>query len=300
MDLLCIGHASWDISFFLNGYPVENSKLEIDSMQECGGGPAANAAYLLARWDISCGLAASLGNDAYGDRIVEEFAAVGADIALLERNPAGATPVSAILVNQCNGSRTIINRKAASGQPLVFRPELLQGEKPRVMLFDGHELQASLQAMASFPDALTILDAGSLREGTRELAKHVDYLVSSERFACQLSGLPDLKSSENQTQAIVALHRWNGKPVLITRGEEDILYGTAEQIRRIPPFPARTVDTTGAGDIFHGAFAYGVFKGLPIEKTTKLAAAAAAISVSIRGGRTSIPPLSQAQEMLEQ
>ena len=49
MDVLCIGHASWDISFFLDGYPAENSKLEIDAMHECGGGPAANAAYLLSR-----------------------------------------------------------------------------------------------------------------------------------------------------------------------------------------------------------------------------------------------------------
>ena len=66
MDALCIGHASWDISFFLDGFPAENSKSEIQTMMECGGGRAANAACLLSRWGVACALAASLGDDAYG------------------------------------------------------------------------------------------------------------------------------------------------------------------------------------------------------------------------------------------
>jgi sugar/nucleoside kinase (ribokinase family) len=298
MDVLCVGHASWDISFFLEGFPAENSKLEIRSMIECGGGPAANAAYLLARWGISSGLAASVGADAYGNRIAEELAAAGADIALLDRDPSGVTPVSAILVNQKNGSRTIINRKATGGGPLKLKSPPSLGVAPRVMLFDGHELEASLWAMELFPDALTILDAGSLREGTRELAKRVDFLVSSERFACQFSDLPDLASSENQAKAIAALSAWNGKPVVITRGERGMLRGTSENFQHYPAFSVEAIDTTAAGDIFHGAFAYGVLKGLPIEETLRLSAAAAAISVTIRGGRPSIPDLSQVREML--
>ena len=268
-------------------------------MHECGGGPAANAAYLLSRWGVSCGLAASLGADAYGDCIVAEFAAVGADIALVDRNPAGMSPVSAILVNQYNGSRTIINRKAAGGRPLKLERELLRGSAPRVMLFDGHELDASLQAIELFPSALTILDAGSLRAGTRELSKRVDYLVSSERFACQMSEVPNLESRENQVKAMAALYKCNGKPVVVTRGERGMLRGDGASIQHFPAFPVHAVDTTGAGDIFHGAFAYGVLTGLPSEETLRLAAAAAALSVTMRGGRPSIPALSQVQEMLD-
>jgi len=300
MDVLSVGHAAWDISVFLDGYPAENSKWEIDAMLECGGGPAANAAYLLSRWGVSCGLAASIGADTYGDRIAEEFLAAGADIAWLDRNPAGATPVSVILVNQRNGSRTIINRKAAGRDgPLKLSTEPPRGGAPRVLLFDGHELDASLQAMAMFPNAKTILDAGSLREGTRELAKHVDCLVSSERFACQMSDVPNLESPENQVKAMAALYKYNGKPVVITRGERGMLRGDGASIQHFPAFPVQAVDTTGAGDVFHGAFAYGVLAGLPSEETLRLAAAAAALSVTMRGGRPSIPALSQVQEMLD-
>ena len=299
MDVLCVGHATWDISLFLDGYPSENSKCEIHAMLECGGGPAANAAYLLSRWGVSCGLAASIGADQYGARIAEEFVAVGTDIAWLDRNPCGVTPLSVIVVNQRNASRTIINRKAACrDNPLKLATEPLHGNPPRVLLFDGHELQASLQAMELFPNAQTILDAGSLREGTRELAKRVDYLVSSERFACQISGVPNLESRENQIKAMAALYECNGKPVVITRGERGMLRGGGKTIQHFPAFPVRAMDTTGAGDIFHGAFAYGLLRGLSSEATLRLAASAAALSVTICGGRTSIPALSQVQEML--
>jgi sulfofructose kinase len=298
MDVLCIGHAAWDISLFLNGFPTENSKWEIHAMIECGGGPAANASYLLSQWGASAGLAAMLGADAYADRIGAELAAAGTDISWIERDPTAVTPVSAILVNQLNGSRTIVNRKAAGARPLKLRGGLVENGSPRVLLFDGHELDASLEAMQRFPDATTILDAGSLRDGTRELARRVDFLVSSERFACQMSGLADLESTENQQQAISALFRWNGKPVIVTRGEQGMLRGDDDGIERFPAFAVQAIDTTAAGDIFHGAFAYGVLTGLPIEGTLRLAAAAAAISVTRRGGRTSIPTLGEVQEKL--
>jgi sulfofructose kinase len=301
MDVLCVGHSAWDISVFLDGYPAENSKSEIHEMLECGGGPAANAAYLLSKWGVSSGLAASIGADAYGDRIAEEFMAIGADIAGLHRGPAGATPVSVILVNQRNGSRTIINRKATSPAEqlkLKLSTEPPRGGAPRVLLFDGHELDASLQAIQLFPDAKTILDAGSLREGTRELAKCVDFLVSSERFACQMSGVPSLESPEYQSKAMATLCEHNGKPVVITRGEQGMLRGDGHRIQHFPAFPVQAIDTTGAGDIFHGAFAYGVLKRLSVEETLPLAAAAAALSVTMRGGRPSIPSLSKVREML--
>jgi sugar/nucleoside kinase (ribokinase family) len=298
MDVLSIGHAAWDISLVLDGFPVENSKLEIHEMHECGGGPAANAAYLLSRWGVSSGIATTLGTDAYGDRIAEEFAAAKTDVSWIERKSSAVTPVSVILVNQLNGSRTIINRKAAAAESLKLGNGTASGSAPRVLLFDGHEPEASLDAMRRFPEALTILDAGSLRDGARELAKHVDYLVASERFACQMAGLPNLDSQESRRVAISTLFRWNGKPVVVTLGEGGMLRGMDASIEHYPTFPVRAIDTTAAGDIYHGAFAYGVLMQFPIEKTMRLAAAAAAISVTRLGGRTSIPTLAETLEKL--
>lgn len=299
MDVLCVGHAAWDISLFVSEYPRENTKCEIRTMLECGGGPAANAAYLLSLWGVRCALAATIGADLYGARMVQEFSAAGTDLTLLRQSPTSATPVSVILVNESNGSRTIINHKAPEEEPpLRLSPAPAWTQAPRVLLFDGHELEASLDAMRLFPEAHTILDAGSSRPGTLELARQVDYLVSSERFARQLSGLKDLESPESQAAAVGALYRYNGKPVVITCGERGLLYGTDHHVERLPAFPATAIDTTGAGDIFHGAMAYGVLAGLGWRETLRLAAAAAALSVAVRGGRTSIPRLDQVEEFL--
>ena len=194
MDVLCVGHASWDINLFSDGFPPENSKCEIRTMLECGGGPAANAAYLLSRWGVSCGIAAAIGQDDYGRRVVDEFTTAGTDVTLLDRSPDHPTPVSVILVNEHSGTRTIVNRKAVRPPMALRLPADWPKPAPRVLLFDGHELEASLAAMARFPEAQTILDAGSLRDGTRELAGRVRFLVSSERFARQMSGVADLES----------------------------------------------------------------------------------------------------------
>jgi sugar/nucleoside kinase (ribokinase family) len=304
MDVLCVGHAAWDISVFVAGFPAENSKSETRTMIEGGGGPAANAACLLARWGVRCALAASVGDDTYGKRLARELADAGADLAWLDRSAENSTPVSVILVNERNGSRTVINRQLSrAGKPLRLPGESPpQGANwapaPRVLLFDGHELKASLDALRLFPQARTILDAGSLRPGTRELARRVDFLVCSEKFAREYSGVPDLDTAEHRAAAVGALHRCNGHPVVVTCGERGVLHGTRKGVQRLPALPVKVRDTTGAGDIFHGAFAYGILKGMPWRKTLQLAIVAASLSVMERGGRASIPSLAKVQETL--
>ena len=75
-DVLCIGHAAYDVSLFVDGYPQENSKCETDELLEACGGPAANAAYLLSSWGMTCGFAGLVGDDVYGRRIRDELISV--------------------------------------------------------------------------------------------------------------------------------------------------------------------------------------------------------------------------------
>jgi sugar/nucleoside kinase (ribokinase family) len=238
--------------------------------------------------------------------VLEELAQAGTDVSLAHRSEADATPVSIILVNETNGSRTIVNRKTdstATGCRITVRPDW--AEPPQVLLFDGHEPQASLEAMTLFPHARTILDAGSARPGAVELARRVDFLVASERFARQILGsssgrgeTSDPLSPAWQAAAIEALHRHNGREVVVTLGERGLLHGTTGRFTHLPAFPVKAIDTTAAGDIFHGAFAYGVFAGLPWGETLRVASATAALSTTLRGGRSSIPSLDQVQEFL--
>ena len=299
VEVLAVGTTCYDLSVFVDGYPRENSKLEIYEMLEGGGGPAANAAYLLSCWGVNCAFAGLLGDDSYGQRIRAEFQAAHADVSLLEVQARHSTPVSIILVNTRNGSRTIVNRKAMRAA-LDLGAEHLAELRPQVLLFDGHELNASRLALDQCRGAVAILDAGSLRPGTRELSARVDYLVAAERFALQMTGLPDLTTPENWRECLRRL-REVARPeaeIVVTLGEKGLIFEAEGSCGRLPAYPVRVVDTTGAGDIFHGAFAYGVLKNLRLEHTLKLASMAGALSVQKRGGRQSIPSLADVRKAL--
>jgi len=294
MEILCVGHAAYDIIFSMDRFPQENTKLPVDSLVECGGGPAANAAYLLAQWGVATGLAALVGDDPYGHAIVEEMRKIGADTSLLEVRPGFATSLSAILVNVRGGSRTIINR-TIKGDHVKLDPAKLAAAQPSVMLFDGHAVQAALDAIERYPSAKTVIDAGSLYEGTITLVPKVDYIVASEGFAKQLCGGAGCDTPEGQRQAIAAMRKVAkpGAALVVTLGERGLFYGVEGGVKHIPAFQVDAVDTTAAGDIFHGAFTYGVLKGLSLEENLRFSASTAALSVTRPGGRTSIPALDE-------
>jgi sulfofructose kinase len=292
VEVLAIGHASYDLTFVSDHFPSENSKVETDQLLEEGGGPAANAAFLLSKWGVNCAFAGLLGDDDYGRRISAQFAAVGIDLSLTEVRPRHLTPVSVILVNAGNGSRTIVNRKTPQAA-LRLDPLLVAQISPRVLLFDGHELDAAETALVAFPNAVSILDGGSLRAGTAALAKRVNHLVASERFALQSTGLPDLVSDENQRACLRQLRApaRPGATLVVTLGEQGLIYEVEGECRHLLAYPAEARDTTGAGDVFHGAYAYGVLGGLPFGATLRLALKAASLSVQKFGARQSIPDL---------
>ncbi len=300
VELLCVGHAAFDLTMFLPEFPPEDSKLEIRDMLESGGGPAANAAYLASLWGCSTAFAGLIGDDAFGKTIREEFQRVGTDISMLESRPGQATPCSVIWVSGRTGSRTIVNRKAGTAvyqlpvsslQPLALVP-------PKCLLFDGHELVAARTALERFPHAVSVLDAGSVRPGTLELAGKVDYVIASERFARQLLGVASLETEVSQMGALVKLESLGSKNAVITLGKRGLIGRDNREFRRLAAFPAQTIDTTGAGDVFHGAFAHGVVTGLDYWPNLRRASMAAALSVERRGGRPSIPLLSAVEQAL--
>lgn len=297
VDALCIGHAAYDLSVLVEQFPDENSKCETRELLESGGGPAANAAYLLSFWGVRCACAALVGNDIYGQRIRKDFQSVGTDVSFLELRAGHVTPVSLILINQQNGSRTIVNRKL-SAQPLQLDPTALAAMSPNILLLDGHELQASLAALETFPEATSILDAGSWRDGTSRLSGEVDYLVASERFARQAAGLSDLKSDASRRGCVRHLRDRFLTTVVVTLGENGLIADDGNGFRYLPAYSARAVDTTAAGDIFHGAFAYALLQKISFWESLRFAAMTASLSVRVSGGRTSIPGVTAVKEAL--
>jgi sulfofructose kinase len=292
---LCIGHASWDLCMLVDIYPPENTKTQTEQLIESGGGPAANAAWLLRRWGIPTAIAALVGDDDYGCRAIAELQQAGIDCSLIERCPAHLTPVSFILANSTNGSRTIVNRRVPA-RSLQLPREKLTVLEPRLLLFDGHELEASYSAMEAFPGALTVLDAGSLLEGMLALAQRVDYLICSERFAGQVTG--DTEVHLHWQRCLKELRELNNKVAIVTLGEGGVIFDDGREKGLLAALPVRAVDSTAAGDIFHGAFAFALLRGESLIAALRFATVAAGLSVQRFGGRTSVPELSEVRETL--
>jgi sulfofructose kinase len=288
-DVLCIGHCAYDMSIFLPGFPEDNLKYSTDKLIEACGGPAANAAYLLSLWGLKCSFAGLIGNDIYGKSIKEDFQKVGTDISLLKQKSDYKTALSMILVNSSKGTRTIINRKTQD-YFLSLDESKLATFNPAVLFFDGHEPIASQKALDVFPNAISILDAGSVREGILELASRVTYLVASEQFALKTTGLDSINREESRKECISRMKKQFNNTIVVTLGENGLI-GYDGDFFHMPAFKVNAIDTTAAGDIFHGAFAYGIFQSLTFRDSLSLASITAAISVTKEGGRTSIPDL---------
>ena len=296
--IFCVGHAAYDINFLLGEFPQENRKYHVNEVAESSGGPAANAASVLARWGAPAGLIAPLGDDPYAQAIRRDLEGDGVVTALLQSDAAYPTPFSVIVANSAAGSRTILTRKPPR-PPAVLDAPAIDRWAPEVegLVFDGHEPQLSLQLLERYPQAWTLLDAGTLREGTELLATRVDYLVASEGFTAALAARQGLTGPD---AGLAALRTLSSRWVAFTRGEHGCRW--FDPVRRetgaVPALPVEALDTTGAGDIFHGAFAYALATGFDPVEALRWGSVAAGLSATRRGGRASIPGRGEVEALL--
>lgn len=296
MSILCIGQAVYDISFMLDTPLQENQKYRIDETKECGGGPACNAACLCALWGAQTHLIAKVGMDAYGNALKRSLHAFHVGTDYLITGEEIQTPYSLIAVSAQSGYRTIFN---LPGKPVQLAAQM-PAERVDVILSDGHEPDVTMQALRAYPDACSMVDAGTLRESTFAVSQKVDYLVCSEDFARQYTHKSiTLDNLEEDERIFSQIESINQKHAVITLGERGLLYRNTEgKLCHLPAYPARAVDTSGAGDVFHGAFAYGLYQHMPLEDNLRQSAMAACLSVQREGSQTAIPCLEEVQQHL--
>lgn len=293
MKILCLGHAAYDITVPLDEYPDENTKNRVDTRVECGGGPASNAAYLLGKWGMDVYFAGVVGNDEYGRIIKQEFESVNVNTEYLELSSKYRTTSSFIIANKSNGSRTILTYRSKemkmSGLNLNFSPD--------VILIDGQEYDISKQVLSEYPNAISIIDAGRPTPKIIELSKMVNYLVCSKEFAEEVSGIA-IDYNDNQTliDLYSKMKQIFKNTIVVTLEKKGCLYEFDGQIKIMPSIKVKAVDSTGAGDIFHGAFTYGIVKQLAFEKILKISNVTGALSVTKIGGRNSVFSLKEMKE----
>ncbi len=284
MKILCVGNSAYDITSIVEHFPKENVKYKIQNQVECGGGSCGNAAYLLAKWGIETYFAGLIGNDTYGKRIRDEFRTIGVKSDYLEIDDNYKTTTSHIIVNQENGSRTILSYhpdyREMTDVDITITPDYIY--------LDGREYNMAKKVLKQFPNAISIIDASNDRKDVKELCSMCNYVVCSKDFMKKVSGI-DIDDTTKLDEAFTILENEFNSTIIVTLEELGSAYRNEEnKIIIVPSIKVKTVDTTGAGDIFHGVFTYGLVQGWSLENILKFANVASAISVTKVGGRNSI------------
>ena len=287
MKILCVGNSAYDITSIVEHFPKENVKYKIQNQVECGGGSCGNAAYLLAKWGIETYFAGLIGNDTYGKRIRDEFRTIGVKSDYLEIDDNYKTTTSHIIVNQENGSRTILSYhpdyREMTDVDITITPDYIY--------LDGREYNMAKKVLNQFPNATSIIDASNDRKEVKELCKLCNYVVCSKDFMKKVSGI-DIDDTSKLDEAFTILENEFNSTIIVTLEELGSAYRNEEnKIIIVPSIKVKTIDTTGAGDIFHGVFTYGLVQGWSLENILRFANVASAISVTKVGGRNSIVDL---------
>ena len=294
MGIVCVGQCGYDMIFCIPGRITEDVKARIAEKYELAGGPAACATALTGLWGAPTRLVSRVGDDLFGEATLRALRRFGVDTGYVKQF-AGAESSRSVIIRHCdNGNRTGFNYPGTLGGGELPLPDAWD-----VLLLDGHEPETSWKALAARPEAVSILDGGTAREETLRLAGAVDYLVCSEVFASGFCGESiRLEQPERLADIFERLGRL-APHVAVTLGERGLVYQEEGHLYHMPAFAVDTADTLGAGDIFHGAFAYGLHEKLGLAEALRLASASAAMSVGKIGGMSSIPELSQVQAFLK-
>lgn len=292
MTILSIGRTSYDITCPVDEYPIEGTKYLLNEKIEAGGGTAANVAYLLGKWGETSYFAGVVGSDDYGAKIKKELEQALVKTEYIENSYEVGTPLSVILVNKKNGTRTRFD-VVGSAQPNLKKYEYTI--QPDVIFSDGKEYNATINALNKYPNAISVVDAGRVDRDLLELCKFVKYIVCSKGFAEKISGIAfDYNNSATLVQIYKKLKdRYPNNEIIITLENMGALYTINGEIRIMPGIKTTVVDPSCAGDIFHGAFVYCLANHFDIEKAITYSNIAAGLSVGKMGGRTSIPGIKE-------
>jgi len=293
VDLVGVGLNAMDVLIPLAEFPARGSKAWYTGSTLMPGGQAATTVFACRRWGRPQRYVGKLGDDDAGRLHREVFAQAGVDAKLITVQQANS-PQSLILVDG-GGERTVLCRK---DERVQLRPEDLRREwivNARALHLDGCEIAAATQAAAWAREAgvPVIADLDEIYPGIERLIENVDYLIVSRDFPGRLTGEKDLETALRGIQS-----RYGCLLTAATLGEEGVVAWDGSQFYLRPAYCVPVVDTTGAGDIFHAGFIFGLLQGWPVERQLDFACAAAALNCSSVGARGGIQSVAAIEELM--
>lgn len=294
-----LGMATLDVLLRLREMPTWEHGTRVHAFRFDGGGPVATAMVAAAKLGARVGFVGTAGNDVAAELKLRSMRDVGIDLSHLVHRAAPDDQVIIVHVHAETGERVF------SG---VARPEggqLTPAELDRAYLtaadylhLDGFHAEAALAAARWMQAAgkTVVLDAGKtsgpVGDHLRALVPHVDVLISGSGFARGLTGRDDIGAAGAEVLA-------QGPRIFVqTEGSDGSYTVTPAERFHTPAFACEVVDTTGAGDVFHGAYIVGLIHGWRPRRIAQFATAVSALKCGKLGGRAGIPTFDEARAFL--
>jgi len=292
-DIVAVGLNATDTLIRVPRFPAFDSKTKILSSSLLTGGQAATAAVACQRWGLHSRYVGKIGDDAAGRLQREELAREGVEAHLIEV-PDCASQVAFIIVDQLTGERTILWQR---DDRLDLQVEELPGDWIRgtkLLHVDGHPCAPAAAAArwAREAGAIVTADLDNIYPEVEVLLECVDFMMGSRDFPERLTEIAGLFESLREIS-----QRFGCRVAGATLGQDGALAWDGAQFHYCPAFKVDSVDTTGAGDVFHAGFAYALLRGDSLPETLEFSCAAAGLNCTALGARGGIRPLIEIEQL---
>jgi sugar/nucleoside kinase (ribokinase family) len=302
VDLVGVGLNATDTLIHLPVFPQRGSKVEYSTRALQPGGQAASTVVACATWGLSTRYVGKLGEDDAARLHLDAFAVAHVD-AKIVTVPGASSLQNIIMVDE--GERTVLCQR---DERMVLRPEDLKPEwitSARVLHVDGFDtaactLAAQWARQAGIP---VVADLDESYPGVETLLENTDYIIVSRDFPIRHMREPDLEAALRKM-----FTRYGARLTAATLGEQGVLAWDGRRMVHTPAFKVPVVDTTGAGDIFHAGFIYGLLAGTPghpsphrpwpLDRQMEFSCAAAAMNCMYSGARGGIRPVAAVEQLI--
>ncbi len=288
-DLVGFGLNAVDHLCVVPQYPRFDSKTAIIQYEKLAGGQVATTVSFVARMGMRGKYIGKVGSDDLGEFSLQSLRSERIDTSAVLMEPGARNQYAFIIVDKGSGERTILWERDPR---LSFRESELRREDVcagKVLHLDGHDHKAAIRAAtwAQQEGIPVVIDLDKVVPNTEELISKVDFLITSSNFP------PDFTRIDDPIDSLLALRQYCSGFLAVTLGARGAMAVIGSECVRFPAFKVHAVDTTGAGDIFHGGFIYGLLQNWPLERIMAFANAAAGLNCTHLGARSGIPPLAE-------
>lgn len=288
-----VGINATDTVIRLPRFPTLDSKVEILSCEVKPGGQVASAMVACRRWGLSARYVGKIAHDGAGKLQIREMKRERVKTHWIHAR-AASSQMAFILVDEPSGERTVLWKRdpAIAIQPKDLKRHFIS--RAKILLVDGHDTAAATQAArwASRQNIPVVADLDNLYAGVEALLQFVAFPITSEGFPERLTGNKDLLQSLPSI-----FSKFKCRLIASTLGRNGVIAWDGSHFLLCPAFRIRAIDTTGAGDIFHGAFVYGLARDWPIQEILEFSCAAAAINCTAPGARGHIATLKEIKRL---